>query len=110
MIVSCGGVTSTAKETVSVATCPRSDKSARANEVAVFGRSTGAFESTDNRKDARPEPESLAVQVTSTAFVFRYESADGEVIARAGALGSKWKGTVTFTEFPARSVASTTTE
>ena len=43
-------------------------------------------------------------------IVSECDSGAGEVIETDGAFGSKWNGTVTLTEFPARSVTSTRTE
>src|SRR5437016_5600688 len=113
MIVRSGGVTSTAKTIVSVATFPAtslatrvtswplSDRPASVCEVASRARSTGGAESTDSWRDASPEPESLAVHDTVTSFAFTKELRAGAVMDSEGAFGSKWKGTVTSTEFPA---------
>ena len=80
MIDSCGGVVSTAKETVSiprfpaasaasnVTECPCSERFVSEYEVASVARSIGASESTESWRVATPDPESMAVQVTLTSF------------------------------------------
>src|SRR5947199_328656 len=85
---------------------PCSERFVSEYEVASVARSTGAPESKESCRVATPDPESLAVQVTVTSFESAYESGAGAVIETEGAFGSKWKGTVTLTEFPARSVTS----
>src|SRR5205814_2403058 len=82
---------------------------ARVCEVASRARSTGGAESTDSWRDVSPEPESLAVHDTMTSFAFTKVLRAGAVIESEGAFGSKWKGMVASTEFPARSVAVTWT-
>src|SRR5204863_417833 len=86
MIDSCGGVVSTAKETVSIARFPAasaastvmewpcSERFVSEYEVASVARSTGAPESKESCRVATPDPESLAVQVTVTSFESAYES------------------------------------
>src|SRR5437667_10961877 len=122
MIDSCGGVVSTAKETVSIARFPAasaastvmewpcSERFVSEYEVASVARSTGAPESKESCRVATPDPESLAVQVTVTSFESAYESGAGGESETEGAFGSEWKGTVTWTEFPASSGHSTRPE
>src|SRR2546427_13050282 len=99
MMVSSGGVTSTAKGIVSVATfpaasvassvmsCPVSERPASVYEVASRGSSTGGAESSESWRDARPEQASLSVHDSSTSFVFYKVTRFGVVIDVGGSDG-----------------------
>src|SRR5438067_13514508 len=105
MIDSCGGVVSTAKETVSIARFPAasaastemewpcSERFVSEYEVASVARSTRAAESKQRCRVATPDPESVAVQVTLASFESAYESGARAALDTEGASGSRWTGT-----------------